>query len=367
MTRFIQLHALTFYPPSNLNRDDLGQPKKATVGNMPRLRISSQCLKRSWRTSDVFKAALSDHTGVRTRRLAIEYQRGLENAGVKPETAAKHALKLASAFASSEINDPNNKKDKKKAEEDGAVELKPVEVLTKQLVHLGPYEQQMIKELAATLIAEKREPKKEELALLTKNHGAVDVALFGRMLADKTQHNVEAAAQVSHAFTVNKVSMEDDYFTAVDDLNQPGDDLGAAHIGENSFGSGVYYLYVCINLDQFRENLSGCDEALISKSLRALTEAIATVSPSGKQNSFAALARAGFMLAEKTNKAPRSLSAAFMQPVSQDLLKNAVKALDEHRTLMDTAYDAAPDADYRFFPHNGEGTLAALLDFVGEA
>jgi len=42
MGNFIQLHLLTSYPPSNLNRDDLGRPKTAIMGGKTRLRISSQ-------------------------------------------------------------------------------------------------------------------------------------------------------------------------------------------------------------------------------------------------------------------------------------------------------------------------------------
>ena len=57
MSRFLQLHLLTFYPPSNLNRDDTGRPKTATVGGAPRLRISSQAMKRAWRSSPAFARA----------------------------------------------------------------------------------------------------------------------------------------------------------------------------------------------------------------------------------------------------------------------------------------------------------------------
>ena len=69
MNRFIQLHLLTSYPPSNLNRDDLGRPKTAIMGGVNRLRISSQSLKRAWRTSDVFKEKLSNNIGTRTKEM----------------------------------------------------------------------------------------------------------------------------------------------------------------------------------------------------------------------------------------------------------------------------------------------------------
>ena len=63
MSRFLQLHLLTFFPPANLNRDDLGRPKTAIVGGVTRLRLSSQALKRAWRTSDLFSTALAGQWG----------------------------------------------------------------------------------------------------------------------------------------------------------------------------------------------------------------------------------------------------------------------------------------------------------------
>lgn len=55
MTTFIQLHLLTAYPAANLNRDDTGAPKTVVLGGAKRLRISSQSLKRAWRTSELFE------------------------------------------------------------------------------------------------------------------------------------------------------------------------------------------------------------------------------------------------------------------------------------------------------------------------
>jgi CRISPR system Cascade subunit CasC len=69
MSRFIQLHLLTAYPPANLNRDDQGSPKTAKMGGYDRLRVSSQCLKRTWRTSDMFQAAVGGPDCVKTPAL----------------------------------------------------------------------------------------------------------------------------------------------------------------------------------------------------------------------------------------------------------------------------------------------------------
>lgn len=89
--------------------------------------------------------------------------------------------------------------------------------------------------------------------------------------------------------TIHKVAVEDDYFTAVDDLNNGEEDSGSAHIGEAGFGAGVFYLYLCINRELLQKNL-GDDEALTKQSLAALLNAVSKVSPTGKQNSFASRA-----------------------------------------------------------------------------
>ena len=89
---------------------------------------------------------------------------------------------------------------------------------------------------------------------------AVDIALFGRMLASSPAFNVEAACQVAHAISVHSVVVEDDYFTAVDDLNDGKIDSGSSHIGESGFAAALFYSYICINKSQLIENLDGNEE-----------------------------------------------------------------------------------------------------------
>ena len=87
MSEFIQLHLLTNYAPSNLNRDDLGRPKTAKMGGVDRLRISSQSLKRAWRTSEIFEEARVGKMGIRTKKFGIEIYRYLMEAGVSEKNA----------------------------------------------------------------------------------------------------------------------------------------------------------------------------------------------------------------------------------------------------------------------------------------
>jgi len=342
MTTFIQLHLLTSYPPANLNRDDLGRPKTARMGGVERLRVSSKSLKRHWRTSDLFQEAAAGHVGVRTKRLGVEVRKKLEEAGVKEKDAQKWAREIADVFGAL-------KKDSEEIE---------------QLAHIGPEENQSVDELTNTLVQENRDPKKEELSLLRKNPTAVDVALFGRMLAADPAFNVEAACQVAHALTVHPVVIEDDYFTAVDDLNSGEEDRGAAHIGETGFAAGLFYSYVCINRDQLVNNLSG-NEELADRAIAALAEAAVKVAPTGKQNSFGSRAYASFVLAEKGSQQPRSLSVSFLKPIQgSDQENDAIAALKDQAKRFDQAYGACADSRYSLDVSSGEGSFDELLDFL---
>lgn len=221
--------------------------------------------------------------------------------------------------------------------------------------------------LAETLAEENREPKEEELELLRNKSQAVDIALFGRMLASSPAYNVEAAAQVAHALTVNRVIVEDDYFTAVDDLNTREEDAGSAHIGEASFGSGVFYSYICINRTLLVKNLQG-DEDLANRAIRALVDAAAQVAPTGKQNSFASRARAMYLLAERGSQQPRQLSAAFLKPVDdEDTVRVSVDRLETLRDNMDKTYGKCADESLVMNVEEPEdGAFDKLLNFVAK-
>jgi CRISPR system Cascade subunit CasC len=124
------------------------------------------------------------------------------------------------------------------------------------------------------------------------------------------------------------------------------DDAGAAHVGETGFGSGIFYLYVCIDKALLVKNLGGA-AALAARGLDALTEALATVSPTGKQASFASRARADFILAERGHQQPRTLAGAFVKPVNgSDILVDSISRLKTTRKAMDNAYGPCWE-DYR--------------------
>ncbi|WP_043768931.1 type I-E CRISPR-associated protein Cas7/Cse4/CasC [Algiphilus aromaticivorans] len=369
MSRFIQLHILTQYPPSNLNRDDTGRPKTALVGDALRLRISSQSLKRAWRTSEVFGEALgasaypagepvvrwgkvSTVLGTRTKEAGIRVYEALVERGVSEKDAHAWAQKIAERFG----------KRKKESKENPQNDLE-----IEQLAHVSPGERDAIDALVKSCAGRGSAPSDDELKLLRRPQHAVDIAMFGRMLADEPSHNMDAAVQVAHAFTVHKSAVEDDYFSAVDDLNEGLEDKGAGHIGERGYGAGVFYLYLCINRELLAENLDG-DDALTEKALQALLHAVTKISPTGMQNSYASRAYASYVMAECGDQQPRSLSQAFLKPVRGNEEKGtfdlAVQALETRRDNFDKVYGSCAEEHRVMNVERGEGSLQELVDFV---
>lgn len=350
MPRFIQLHALTVYAPSNLNRDDTGRPKTAKFGGAERLRISSQALKRAIRTSEAFKVRVQEHRGERTQRLGEDVRAYLEANGQTPEQATSGARAIAAIFG--KIKDA---KDKNPA-------------YIEQLAFVSPEERQAAFALADKVVAGEALPKeaKDLVAnVLRKADTATDIAMFGRMLADNPDFNREAAVQVAHAITTHRVEVEDDFYTAVDDLKKPSEDAGAGFIGELGFGSGVFYIYACIDRALLERNLGG-DKGLAATAIAALVEGLATSSPTGKQASFASRARASYLRIEKGSQQPRSLAAAFFKPVrGDDLLATSVAQLDGLADRMNKAYGACFDGPpYVMDVASGTGSLTDAISFA---
>lgn len=351
MTTFIQLHLLTPYAASNLNRDDVGRPKTMHWGRAERLRISSQSLKRAWRESDVFADAVGDAKGKRSVEFASGLVQALRQRGLSNEESIARVAAVI-------------EHDKLGKLEKGAAE-------TNQLVHLGPDELARLDALADRLVQSKAIEEKDALVLAERPRAA-DIALFGRMLADNSFYNVDAAAQVAHAFTTHKATVEDDFYTAVDDIKtaRKEADRGAGFVGVHEFGSGLFYLYVCVNAAQLARNLSG-DKALAAKAIDGLIEAAATIAPRGKQNSYASRARALYGRVEIGDAQPLSLAAAFLDPIGRrpdddNMFAVSVDRLRDLRAKVSKAYGDAPETAEMNVPA-GAGALADLKTLAAKA
>ncbi|WP_019991489.1 type I-E CRISPR-associated protein Cas7/Cse4/CasC [Rudanella lutea] len=342
----IEFHILQNFPPSNLNRDDSGAPKDCDFGGYRRQRISSQCLKRSVRQSETFREQMDDRLGIRTKRAPIEVAKLLVKQGQTEARAKAMAEEFFEALYG--VND--------KGMTDyllyiGAEELQRAAAL----LHEAGEETAAAAETVATLRAEvatlqkkEKEAKQKQIDEAAKSFSAladqykktypkhvrsVDVALFGRMLADSPTENIDAACQVSHAISVNRMNMEFDYFTAVDDL-QPDDNAGAGMIGTVGFASSCFYRFACVDWDQLTRNLGG-DAAAAREGVMAFAEAFIQARPSGKQNTFAAHSLPAFILCVVREKGqPVSLANAFEKPIApkgdRSLTDGAIEALGQH-------------------------------------
>lgn len=338
MTKFVQLHTLTPYPPSNPNRDDLGRPKTVEIGGVMRQRISSQSLKKAWRSSETFQTTFSEELGLRSRDVYGAVLQNLLTGGVNEEAAAEYAGQLAKEFGGKEIKKAN--KDDATAEKRGAV-----------LVHLSGKEITKLKALVEAIIANPDGDYEAAIEDLTSDDASIDVALFGRMIADRTNLNVEAAMEVSHAFTVTKANFEVDYWTGTSDSDPWFDAAksvqdagsGAAMIESRQFGGGTFYTYICINKDLLAANLGS--EEQVRDVINAVIKTVATEAPAGNKTGFAQRPRAHYMLIEEGTSQPRNLSGAFTQAMpNASTPDEAVAALKEYKDRMDSAYGDSFDA-----------------------
>lgn len=355
--RFLQVHSLTAFPPSLLNRDDAGLAKRISFGGVSRVRISSQCLKRHWRTAeDEFSLRnLGVEPSVRSRAIfEREIALPLEKEGFEREEIDS----VLSVFMDNLLGKSAGKR-RTATEQSEQEESKPGSLETSQPIVLGRPEINYIHELAKNILSRKgggkeaealfkdRDQKKNLQAL--KNSGAgLDASLFGRMVTSDLLARTDAAVHVAHAFTVHQEEVESDYFSVVDDLLAEDRDLGSAHIGETELSSGLFYGYLVFDLPLLVSNLEGvdrkdwgsADRSLAGRVVKHLVNLIATVSPGAKLGSTAPYSYAHTILAEIGNRQPRTLANAFLKPIdrSGEIERAALESLSAYLSAFDRMY-----------------------------
>jgi CRISPR system Cascade subunit CasC len=245
----IEYHILQSFPVTCLNRDDVGAPKSAIVGGVPRARVSSQCWKRQVRL------AMRDFgvkLGVRTKKAEEIFTRACLEAGADEEQAAACGEKIAT-----QLTDDT-------------------------LLFVSDTEAAAFAAYAAEKEFDISKIKDKELAKVAKKAlnpavDALDIALFGRMVAKATDMNVEAAASFSHAISTHKVSNEVEFFTALDDL--PAE--GSAHMGSLEYNSATYYRYISLDLGQLAQTMGESD---LKNAIEAFTKALFVAVPNARQS-----------------------------------------------------------------------------------
>lgn len=349
-SKTVELHLLQSFPPSCVNRDGNNSPKDCTFGDVRRARISSQCLKRAIRQAESFAEAVGEETATRSKQMRdkklIPY---LLEKGLSQEEAESAADAFRQELA----------KNDKKANQ------------TSVGLYFGDAE------LFTLLDAHRSGNNKWKEAARRRS---ADVALFGRMLAEATDLNVDAAAQVAHAISTHRLSQEMDYWTAADDLKAEGDDAGAGMLGTAEFNASTFYRYACVSLPILKANLAEDDE-MVRKTVEAFLRASYDAIPTGKLNGHAHFNPPFLALAVVRRKGmPLNLANAFIDPVrakggkdqhsaSADALLGHLQRMRQMAPVDEASYvlaHALPE-DPMFDGVEKRGGFGQLIEFVMEA
>ncbi len=347
MKTLIEIHVLQNFAPSNLNRDDTGAPKDALFGGTRRARVSSQCIKKSVRN---YFSSIKEKSFFGAADLAVRTKRVLEAITqalmAKGRTESKATEKARLSLAAMELS----------VKEDGKSEY---------LLFLGQREIASIADIihekwdsitapvtvpaegkkagkVKKQAAQEADPElKKALDKIFNGGKAIDLALFGRMLADMPEKNQDAACQVAHAISTHTVEREFDFYTAVDDL-KPDDTSGADMMGTVEFNSACFYRYAVVDWEKLVNNLQD-DRELAAKGLQAFLEGYVVAEPTGKQNTFAAHNPPEFVaVSVRHNTAPRSFTNAFETAIrvkkDESLTKKSVEALVKKAESLQAAF-----------------------------
>jgi CRISPR system Cascade subunit CasC len=356
----VELHILQNFAPSNLNRDDTGAAKDCEFGGYRRARISSQCLKRAVRECFRDQSLIpKDHLARRTKRIVDEVANRLGEHGrerAKAVAVAENALKAV------ELKIDDDRKTQYLlyvGEAEIAALANVCQEHWDKLVDLSNAgtETQSAKKMKKTAKDTIPDAVRKAVAALLDGGKAADLALFGRMLADMPEKNIDAAAQVAHALSTNRVSVEFDYYTAVDDL-KPEDTAGADMIGTIEFNSACFYRYANLDLAQLFDNLK--DEELARTTVAAFVRASVIAIPIGKQNSMAAQNPPSFVMAVVRRSGPWSLANAFLQPArpdaTGDLIRKSLDQLDDYWGRLIRMYGNKDIVGTWYVALDGDGT-----------
>lgn len=316
---YVDIHVLQTIPSSNINRDDTGSPKTAIYGGTMRSRVSSQSWKRAVRLG--FNADSKDEDwlkGYRTKRSADLLAKELMKLNDDLDFGdalkdAKDALsKMGLKFDKAKKSDPNDDKDYE----------------TKVLLFFSPGQ---LGKFAKYIQDHDEIDKKDAMKILNDNQ-SLDLALFGRMVADDPELNVDASCQVAHAISTHEITPEFDYFTAVDD-KQKDNESGSAMLGTLEYNSSTLYRYANVNVNELEHNLG---TTLAIKGLEEFIKNFALTMPTGHQNSYANKTNPQYLMVSIRKDTPVNLVSAFETPVrSRDgyIIKSIRKLEDEYKKM----------------------------------
>ena len=375
----LEIHIVQNFAPSNLNRDDTGSPKDCELGGVRRTRISSQCWKRSIRdTFGAHNLLPEAERAARTKRLVSEVGTRVTELCVVSGERATRAVTKALEGAGLKTDEKTDKTQyllflpRSAIDALAQIIATRIEVLAPDGEVQEPKKEgdegkkpkgKSKKEKSEGKDAADPEVKKAVEAILRDGSKTPELALFGRMIADAPQWNVEAACQVAHAISTNRANIEFDFYTAVDDF-QKDDATGADMMGTVAFNSSCFYRYLVVDTDELERNLGGGPDARdqARRTVAAFVEAAVLAIPTGKQNSMAAQNKPSLVLIDIRDSADtRSLANAFVEPVRPnakgDLVTESVRRLGRYAASVDGVYGTKGRRDLSFIALDPEGQL----------
>lgn len=331
---FVDIHVIQTIPPSNINRDDTGSPKTAVYGGVSRARVSSQSWKKAVREYFSDHASSDEYIGIRSTRIVkhiADQIREIDNA-----IDESKALEMAKTVLNN--SGVTTKENKEKTD----VRLKALFFISKT----------QINSMAQAAVDGKN--NKKELQKILKEKPSVDIALFGRMVADDPSLNEDASSQVAHGISTHEVNTEFDFYTAVDDLN-PEDTAGAGMLGTIEYNSSTLYRYANVSAHELNKQLQEDGESTV-EAIRMFIESFIKSVPTGHINSFAHQTVPQAVVVSVRKDRPVNLVTAFEEPVrSKDgYVKDSIKRLSEEFNTVQKFLD------------NPEFTLTIGVNEIGE-
>ncbi|MFD1124646.1 type I-E CRISPR-associated protein Cas7/Cse4/CasC [Lentilactobacillus raoultii] len=308
---YIDINVLQTVPSSNINRDDNGAPKTALYGGVTRSRVSSQSWKYAMR-----KGFETDNieNGIRTKKVVEELSKDLAavDESLDDKSATQKAVAVLKKFG---IKFETEKGNKNKSSALLMVSHGQIKKFAKYVTAHDILKQKNI-----------TSKTKKEIEKVLSGDRTLDLALFGRMVADDAELNVEGAAQVAHAISTHEVVPEFDYFTATDDLSKKSES-GAAMLGTIEYNSATLYRYANLNVKELSENLGTTNTVEAAKDF---IKVFISTMPTGKQHTFANKTVPNYVMINVRTDTPVNLITAFETPVSADngYVAKSIEALE---------------------------------------
>lgn len=380
---FLQVHFLTSYHATLLNRDDAGLAKRIEFGGSPRLRVSSQCQKRHWREWMVSRTNLP--TAIRSRYFFSRViAKELIEGGMAEAVARELVFQLGSAILHASGSKEALDKESLKMKQPVLFGRPEAEYFISILRDAAA---QGNAEAAKAFIDETVQEAKKNFKAMFRQAGAEDPttgiegAMFGRFVTSDILARVDAPVHVAHAFTTHSLDTEVDFFTVVDDLSEE-EETGAAHANDMEIGAGIFYGYVVVDVPLLVRNLTGTeakdwrdgDTETARELLDLLMTAVAQVSPGAKLGATAPYARAECVVLEVGEDQPRSLANAFLKAVrlghGNNPMSQSTEALSNYLEALDQMYGPTPVQRFvsTLHPWPSElGTQGSFPDTVAQA